>query len=251
MWQRDSHKQYTDIMRLIHISDIHLTANGHPIWGVEPLAQFNRAVEKIKSLDEIDAVVISGDLSEDGSLWAYEYIDNTFAKLGLPTYCCPGNHDDLNVFFQGFHPSFYLRNEVFRFGRWVFIMINSTITGMSRGHVDAKKLYDMIQSNDGPIGVVVHHPPIEQEGWLNRKLMENRDEFNKIIFQDNRVKLVLYGHSHCYTNKCINGIVYSSASSICFAFHPSLPKFEIAHGNEGFSLITLEGLKVKVENILI
>ena len=240
-------------MRLIHLSDIHLTANGQQIWGVEPLVRFNRAIEKIRLLDEIDAIVISGDLSDDGNLWAYEYIDKTFAKLGLPTYCCPGNHDDLNIFYQKFHPSFYLRNEVFRLGKWTFIMLNSVVPRMSRGYVDTKRLSDMIQSNvnDGPMAVVVHHPPIEQEGWLNRKLLENREEFNNIIFQNCRVKLVLYGHSHCYTNKCINGIVYSSASSICFAFHPNLPKFKIAHGNEGFSLITLGELNVKVENILI
>ena len=111
-------------MRLIHLSDIHLTANGQQIWGVEPLVRFNRAIEKIRLLDEIDAIVISGDLSDDGNLWAYEYIDKTFAKLGLPTYCCPGNHDDLNIFYQKFHPSFYLRNEVFRLGEWTFIMLN-------------------------------------------------------------------------------------------------------------------------------
>jgi Icc protein len=238
-------------MRLIHLSDIHLTANGNPIWGVEPLVQFNKAIEKISSINEIDAIVISGDLSDDGSLWTYEYIDKTFAKLGVPTYCCPGNHDNLNVFYQGFQPSFYLRDEVFKLGEWTFIMLNSVMPGMSRGHVDVKRLSDTIQSSDEPIAVVVHHPPIEQDGWLNRKLMENRDEFNNIIIQDHRVELVLYGHSHCYTNKSINGIIYSSASSIGFAFHPNLSKFEIAHGNEGFSLVTLNGLDVEVENVLI
>lgn len=238
-------------MKLIHISDIHLTENGHQIWEVNTLEHFCSAIHKIKSLDSIDGIIVSGDLSDDGSRWSYEYIDRSFAEIGIPTFCCPGNHDNLDVFYHSYKPLFYKTCETFKLGEWTFIMLNSVVTGMSRGFFASETLSKLISINCAPVAIVLHHPPLEQEGWLNRKLLGNRDEFNDVIFHAENVKLVLYGHTHYHTNNIVNGVVYSSASSTGFAFHPNLPKFEIAHGKEGFSLITLYGTNIKIENILI
>ena len=68
-------------MKLIHISDIHLTENGREIWGVNTLDHFCKTIQKIKGLDGIDGIVVSGDLSDDGSRWTYEYIDRAFAEI--------------------------------------------------------------------------------------------------------------------------------------------------------------------------
>ena len=70
-------------MKLIHISDIHLTENGSEIWGVSTLNHFSKTIQKIKDLDNIDVTVVSGDLSDDGSRWTYEYIDKAFAEIGI------------------------------------------------------------------------------------------------------------------------------------------------------------------------
>lgn len=77
-------------MRIVHISDIHLIENGTEIWGVNTLKHFQKAIQKIKELDGLDGIIVSGDLSNDGSKWTYEYIDRAFEETGVPTYCCPG-----------------------------------------------------------------------------------------------------------------------------------------------------------------
>lgn len=228
-------------MKFIHISDIHLTENGRVIWGVNTLDHFCKAIERIKDLDGIDGIFVSGDLSDDGSWWTYEYIDKAFAEIGIPTFCCPGNHDNLKEFYNGYKPSFYSNNEMVEFCGWNFIMLNSAVRDMSRGFFNPEKLFNLIQQCKGPIALVLHHPPIEQDGWLNRKLLEKRDRFNDIIQQAENVRLVLYGHTHYHTKRVINGIFYSSAPSIGFAFNPNLNKFEIADGEEGFSIIEIDG----------
>lgn len=238
-------------MKLIHISDIHLTENGREIWGTDTLNQFYKTINKIKELDDIDGIIVSGDLSDDGSRWTYEYIDKSFAEIEIPTFCCPGNHDDLKEFYHGYKPVFYKTSETFELCGWTFIMLNSAITGMSRGYFKPEILSKHIQQSSGPVAVVLHHPPIEQEGWLNRKLLENRNEFNELILRAKNVKLVLYGHTHYHVENVINGIVYSSASSTGFAFHPNFSKFEIVNGKEGFSIIILERDHIKIEDILI
>lgn len=228
-------------MKFIHISDIHLTENGRVIWGVNTLDHFCKAIERIKDLDGIDGIFVSGDLSDDGSWWTYEYIDKAFAEIGIPTFCCPGNHDNLEEFYNGYKSSFYSNNEMVEFCGWNFIMLNSAVRDMSRGFFNPEKLFNLIQQCKGPIALVLHHPPIEQDGWLNRKLLEKRDRFNDIIQQAENVRLVLYGHTHYHTKRVINGIFYSSAPSIGFAFNPNLNKFEIADGEEGFSIIEIDG----------
>lgn len=235
-------------MKLIHISDIHLTENGREIWGVNTLDHFCKTIQKIKGLDGIDGIVVSGDLSDDGSRWTYEYIDKAFAEIGIPTFCCPGNHDNLDEFYNGYKPSFYRICETFELCGWTFIMLNSAVAGMSRGFFNPKILSTLTQQNRGAVAVVLHHPPIEQEGWLNRKLLENRDEFNDIILHTKNVRLVLYGHTHYHTNSIVNGVVYSSASSTGFAFHPNLPKFKIAYGDEGFNIIEFKNESILITN---
>lgn len=228
-------------MKLIHMSDFHLTKNGREIWGTNTLDHFCLAISKIKKIDGIDGIVVSGDLSDDGSRWTYQFIDRAFAEIGVPVFCCPGNHDSLDVFYDGCKTSFYKVCDVFELCGWNFIMVNSVVAGMSRGFFDSKLLSKQIQKCSGPIVIVLHHPPIEQEGWLNRKLLENRNEFNNIIQHVGDVRLVLYGHTHYHTINTINGVVYSSAPSIGFAFNPYLQKFEIASGEEGFDIIQING----------
>ena len=158
-------------MKFIHISDIHLTENGREIWGVNTLDHFCKAIERIKDLDGIDGIFVSGDLSDDGSRWTYEYIDKAFAEIGIPTFCCPGNHDNLDEFYNGYKPSFYSHNEMVKFCGWNFIMLNSAVRDASRGFFSPEKLSNLIQQCKGPVAIVLHHAPRGQGGWRNRKLL--------------------------------------------------------------------------------
>jgi len=236
-------------MKIVHLSDIHLENEGKIIWDTDTKSNFDKSINMIKTLKNLDAIIISGDLSNDGSIWSYRYIDQQLSDIGIPTYCCPGNHDNLSTFFGGYEPQFYKTMELVEVGDWSFILLNSAIIGMSRGYFNVEKLKGLLERSHGNIAIVLHHPPIEQEGWLNRKLLENRDEFNDIILHTENVRLVLYGHTHYHTDSMVNGVVYSSAPSTGFAFQPNLPKFKIAHGSEGFNIIELRKDNILITNI--
>ena len=53
-------------MKIIHISDIHLTENGREIWGVNTLDHFSKAIWRIKNLDAFSLVVICQMMGVDG-----------------------------------------------------------------------------------------------------------------------------------------------------------------------------------------
>ena len=246
-------------MRIIHMSDLHLTKGGCPIWETNTMEHFNRSIDIIRGMQDIDAIVVTGDISNDGSEWTYQYADKLFSSLGIPTFCCPGNHDSLKVMLDEFKPLFFkVLPQSCIIDGWNLISLNSVIPddeepnqNKARGFLSNTSLNYMIQKvEEGlPSIIALHHPPLEPGGWLNRKLLDNRDDFNRIISIYDNVKLVIYGHIHYFTNVQQGHIRYSSSTAVGFAFDKDLPKFQIADGLEGFSLIETVNDKISICNI--
>ena len=103
--------------------------------------------------------------------------------------------------------------------------------------------------NKIPTAIIFHHPAKEPGGWLNRRLLENRDQFNDIISKNSHVKLVLYGHIHYGIQHIENGVLYSAAPSIGYAFDKELPKFQIADKQEGFNVIEIRNQTIDIVKI--
>ena len=249
------------IMKIVHMSDLHLTNGGQPIWETNTMDHFNKSIEIIRGMKNIDAIIITGDLSDDGSMWAYQYADKMFSSLKIPTLCCPGNHDSLQMMLNDYHPLFYqiLPPSCLIHG-WKILIVNSVISddenpihNKSRGFISEESmLYIKRELNEGlPTIIAFHHPAQEPGGWLNRRLLDNRDEFNKMLINYSNARLVLYGHIHFFTDVKKGHIRYSSSSSVGFAFNKELSKFQIAKGQEGFSLIDIENNEIKITNILL
>ena len=241
------------------MSDLHLTKDGCPIWETNTMEHFNRSIDVIRGMKDIDAIVVTGDISNDGSEWTYKYADRLFSSLGIPTFCCPGNHDSLKVMLEECNPSFFkVLPQSCIIDGWNLILLNSVIQddedpnqNKARGFLSEASLNYMIQKlEEGfPSIIALHHPPLEPGGWLNRKLLDNRDDFNKIISLYDNVKLVIYGHIHYFTNVLKGHVRYCSSSSVGFAFDKDLPKFQIADGYEGINLIEIINDSITINNI--
>ena len=241
------------------MSDLHLTKDGCPIWETNTMEHFNRSIDVIRGMKDIDAIVVTGDISNDGSEWTYKYADRLFSSLGIPTFCCPGNHDSLKVMLEEYNPSFFkVLPQSCIIDGWNLILLNSVIQddedpnqNKARGFLSEASLNYMIQKlEEGfPSIIALHHPHLEPGGWLNRKLLDNRDDFNKIISLYDNVKLVIYGHIHYFTNVLKGHVRYCSSSSVGFAFDKDLPKFQIADGYEGINLIEIINDSITINNI--
>lgn len=235
-------------MKIIHMSDLHIADKGKPIWDTDTLAHFDAALERIETEENIDAIFITGDIADNGSEWAYEYVDEAMARLGIPTYVCPGNHDWVPNMKNTL--KFCQMPRAVKIGSWDFILLDSTMLdpdipskNRARGYItddDLSSLNLIADKSDCPICILLHHSPIEPGGWMNRKLLENRDEFKSIIEQYNMIKLVLFGHIHYPLIESTNNIIYSSAPSIGFAFDKDLPKYQILDGAEGYNVIYID-----------
>lgn len=85
-------------MRIICLSDLHITEFGVQIWDTSTLAHFNNAISLISTIPSVDAIIVSGDIADKGSPWAYDYVRQAFNNLRVATYFVPGNHDNIQNF---------------------------------------------------------------------------------------------------------------------------------------------------------
>ena len=82
-------------MLLAEITDTHLMDGGVRAYGtVETRTHLASAVSTIAGLTpKPDALLVAGDISEDGTEGSYALFRDMVAPLGMPTYVIPGNHD--------------------------------------------------------------------------------------------------------------------------------------------------------------
>ena len=247
-------------MKLIHMSDLHLTEKGKIIWGTDTMAHFDRAIDDIRHMDDIDAIIVTGDLSDDGSLWSYQYADKRFASIEIPTYCCPGNHDSLKTMLCDFRPAFISFLPTFCLEGWKIILANTVVPdeanqslNKSRGFLSDDWLLRIEEElKEGlPTIIAMHHPSQEPGGWLNRRLLENRSVFNDMITNYPNARLVLYGHTHYFTDFICGNIRHTSSSAIGYAFNKDLPKFQIAEGLEGYNIIEIKNETITITPTLL
>lgn len=246
-------------MRIIHMSDLHLTQDGSTIWGEDTREKFIIAIDMIKKMQDIDAILVSGDISNDGSFSSYIFADRLFSSTNIPTYWSLGNHDNLDLLKNNNLLSYCkLVCEATIYG-WQIIILNSIAhdeeqpgKNRSRGVIDIDtmiKIKNQIYTKKKPTIVVLHHPALEIGGWQDLKILKNRDKFREIIESSEYVRIVLAGHIHEFTDRTLNGIRYSTAPGLGFAFSSKLANYEIQHGAEGFSLITINKNKILINKI--
>lgn len=248
-------------MRIIHMSDLHLTRDGSPIWGEYTHAKFLRAIKRIKRTQDIDAIIVSGDISNDGSMESYEFADNMFLQTNIPTYWCLGNHDNLELQRIPYTLKHCKLIDSTRVCGWNVLLLNSVapdeeLSGKnrSRGILNTQTLTwlnEKINNLDEPTIVVLHHPALEIGGWQDKKILKDREAFRKMLESSKNIRIVLSGHVHEFSDIVLNGIRYSTATGLGFAFCSKMRNYELLSNAEGYSAITIEGNEISIDNILL
>ena len=84
--------------RILHITDTHLVVAPALVSDVLDTAKLFEecvaiAAASLSRIGPVDALVVTGDLSDDGSLESYQLFRQIVAPLDLPLLAIPGNHD--------------------------------------------------------------------------------------------------------------------------------------------------------------
>ena len=233
---------------LIQISDTHLFGDkNRTLNGANPYNNLVSVFEHIKYLQQKpELIIVSGDLSQDCTVESYKEIENFLSNSGINYKIFPGNHDDVDVINKVFKCN-WKRDKVdfsFELNGWYFYVLDSSLYPNPEGYLSNDQLDNfkkyLSKNNNKSLIVFMHHHPTEiNSAWLDKMLLKNADEFNKIIDKNPQVKAVLFGHIHQVFDKKINNVYYQSAPSTAYQVRPNSEMFTIEKLTPGYRLIEL------------
>jgi 3',5'-cyclic-AMP phosphodiesterase len=189
---------------LLQISDTHLGAE----WdGPDPDECVLRAVEAILSLPQRpDALLVSGDLSQNGSPEEYARLRELLAPLDLEPYVLPGNHDLRGPLREAFglpgageEPV----SHVVDLGPLRLVCLDSTIPGAEGGALDEGRIEwleaALDQDRGTPTVLAMHHPPLVTEIPTFERIglaPQARAALAEVLARHPQVVRVVAGHVH-------------------------------------------------------
>jgi Icc protein len=219
---------------ILQISDPHIAKNGELISEcLDTVSALRRLVVRISEVQlevgPIDAILVSGDISDDGTAESYELFKSVLKTLNLPLFVVPGNHDQRyefrNAFFElGYLPDTGKLNWHKSLGFVDLIGLDTLIEGQGGGELDDTTL-DYLESklkslNNQPVIVIFHHPPFKSgiKFMDSIGLMTGIERLTAILSTFTGNLIVVCGHIHRNISTLIGGHSVISAPSVCSSF---------------------------------
>ena len=206
------------MIRLVHLSDTHLTPQGQLLHG--RIDTWQRTVAALSAATHFapDAVVVTGDIAERGAA-VHERAARLFARaeaqLGCPVITLPGNHDpsgsidtrfNLRRTATGPHPA----NTVHRVQGLRIITLDSGGYGQPEGRLDEEQLHwlgaELATPAERGTLLALHHPPVEAIApALARRGLVNAHQLARLL-PGSDVRGILCGHYHLPASGHLAGV---------------------------------------------
>ena len=224
-------------MRFAHISDLHIDSAKQVIYGVNPCKNLEKALAVLSGIKDLDAIILSGDISNDGKEASFLQADAMLSEISVPVYCVLGNHDSRLVVERLLEER---KLKALRFVKDVvlagykFLFLNSVKEespeeNMSRGFIscdDLERIDSEASLFPGNCILVMHHPALEVDGWMDARILMNREEFKSVVAKHPNIVAILSGHNHCPSELTVGCCLYSIAPSVSTTFDSRGARFQ-------------------------
>ena len=241
---------FSSYLSIAQLTDIHLFEDieGY-LLGIQTEASFQAILSEIKrTLPQLDLLLITGDLTQDGSPNSYVRLRRSLNSFGIPAYCIAGNHDDFHLM-QTHLPSEYVHlSRSLDVGKWRVLLLSSVVVGEVHGYLAASELIWLEETlkahSDRPTLISFHHPAVPLGSqWIDDICLENQDEFWAICDRYPQIEVVLNGHAHQAFDQIYetphNSVRCLVTPSTCIQFQPQNQKFQIDNQSPGFRHLRL------------
>jgi predicted phosphodiesterase len=167
----------------------------------------------MNALPPVDAIVVTGDIADDGSVEAYRLADALTAGKSARRYFIAGNHDDRSMMRAVFGEVDEVR-VVELSERWSLVLLNSQWVGHEAGYVTDSVL-DRLASDldrvENHVLLCLHHPPLSPCPQPDCGLRDS-DRLLEVL-HGGPVRAVLSGHVHQDYEFAHEGITFLGAPS--------------------------------------
>ena len=196
-------------MLIAQLSDSHVRPPGRLFADVvDTLAMLKAAIDAVLAFTpRPDVVLLTGDLTNDGEPEAYAAMGPELARLPMPVYAIPGNHDDRRAMLAldgivqlGGVGTF--RQYALDLGDLRLVALDSLVPGEAHGEICADRLSwleaELRASGDRPVMIMVHHPPGETGiDCMDEIGLRHSAELRSLLGRnEKRIVRIVCGHVH-------------------------------------------------------
>jgi 3',5'-cyclic-AMP phosphodiesterase len=220
-------------MLLCQISDLHCRAPGEKLRdGTDPVARLEELVAFLPRLPaRPDAILLTGDLADDARPEQYEPVRSALARIDIPVYAIPGNHDDRASLRHLFPEAPWMPGAGYiqfgvDIGQVRVIGLDSLDDGKVDGVLCGERLAwlkdELADCAGRPVLIALHHPPIAIGGRnLALPLATGAEALAELVAAHDGPTLLVAGHLHRQMHSLFAGAPCVVAPSTCSQF--SLP----------------------------
>lgn len=227
-------------MKLIQLTDIHLTTPGQTIAGRDPNANFERALtHALANHPDAEALVITGDLSDWGDLDDYRRLGARIDALPLPVHLCIGNHDERAVFADVFPERLsegFVQGTV-PLSMGTGVLLDTWGPATHAGHfceARAGWLDRVLGAGPGPFWLFMHHNPAPTHiAPMDQIMLLDAERFGAVVAR-HRAKIahIFHGHCHLPLSGSFHGVPTSAPRGTNHAGWPNFAEPEMLSGSD-------------------
>ena len=221
-------------MKIIQITDLHLRCDKNfNAFDVNTYQSAETIVNHIsKSHSDLDALVISGDISDDETSESYSNLLEITDKIDTEIYLMPGNHDSVEEI-KKCAINYKVNSQLyFIHDNWVYFMFNTKKEGSPNGLLKQNEIdifKDMLSKNkDKYFMVFLHHHLVEiGSPTMDKMVIENANILLDLIQANESIRGVSWGHIHNVFETDLNNARLFSTPSTCYQSKPKSETFII------------------------
>jgi 3',5'-cyclic-AMP phosphodiesterase len=213
---------------LVQLSDLHIGGTEN---GMDPIPRLDAVIEAVRTLpNRPDAVLVSGDLTDDGAVAGYRLAREMLARLEVPLHVIPGNHDDrarLREEFDlpgaGSEPINYSVDV----GELRLVAFDSIVPGQDPGDFPPEQLRWLDEAlatePEKPTLLALHHPPLATgiAEWDEINLLApQREVLAAVVARNPQLLGIIGGHLHRVAASALAGRPVLAAPSTYWQVRP-------------------------------
>ena len=235
-----------DPVLLVQLSDSHLFADADgSLLGLKTAQSLQQVIDLVRTEHpRVDGVLATGDLTQDGSVEAYQHFRRMTAQLAPFARWLPGNHDQVPQMREAAVQS-RLLEPVVDVGNWRITLLNSAVPHSTPGYLEEDQLQLLAQSlSEAPERhhlVCLHHHPVSVGcQWLEPIGLRNAKDFWSVLDRYPQARAVLWGHVHQAFDQQRNEVRLLASPSTCIQFAVASPEFKVSNEVSGYRWLRLQ-----------
>ena len=253
-------------MKILHMSDLHYRNTYPKVDGsyksflpqMTSPGIFLEMTSAIVVHEQVDLIIISGDLTDDGDVDDYRELKRLFKQYfgHIPHIIGLGNHDNHHVFYEVFEYDKYAKNNETHFNHVVdyqdlrIVIFDNTYNSSPNGSFAPSQLSwlksTLEASQSSRILLVMHHHLLDLHHQV--PAIEISDEFKQMI-ENSSIIGIICGHTHHAYEGLFMNKPYALAPSLSFR---GVAEKETGHVRfeefPGYQIIEIDGKDISFHN---